>query len=390
MPRPELATGDRLVVKVGTTSLVAPNGEPDEQRLRGLIDAIAAAHAEGIQVILVSSGAIAAGLPPLGFTSRPSDIPSLQAAAAVGQGRLLGLYNSMLAAHGLTGAQTPAHAIRLHAPPAVPERPQHARQVAGARRRPDRQRERHDRGRRDPFRRQRPARRAGREPGSRAGAAPPHRCERACIRPTRARCPMLRSSTRSTASRPSSRRRPAAAAPTSVRAAWHRSSSAAWVATFSGVGVVVADAADPDVLKKVVAGETVGTYFLPHPTAFFGAPAVDRIRAAAQGNGRRRCRGAQGGRRGQAQLARRRRRRGEGQVRVGRHRRRRRAGRGGFREGVGTLRVTRAGGRARSFDRRARRQVKSSTAISWSSWKVVDSGDGQRDLQAGQPRPPRR
>lgn len=103
--RPKLGRGDRLVVKVGTSSLVDKEGHPDEERLAALCDGLAQARSEQIDVILVSSGAIAAGLQPLGLTSRPTDIPSLQAAAAVGQGRLLQRYSALLAERGLVCAQ---------------------------------------------------------------------------------------------------------------------------------------------------------------------------------------------------------------------------------------------------------------------------------------------
>ena len=103
--RPALAPGERLVVKVGTSSIVDKQGHPDEARLAALCDGMALAHERGIEVILVSSGAIAAGLQPLGMATRPSDIPSLQAAAAVGQGRLLQRYSALLLERGLVCAQ---------------------------------------------------------------------------------------------------------------------------------------------------------------------------------------------------------------------------------------------------------------------------------------------
>lgn len=105
MARLHLEPGDRLVVKVGTASLVDSSGRPDGRKLHSLCTGVAAARSAGVQVILVSSGAIAAGLAPLGLEKKPSDIPSLQAAAAVGQGHLLGEYTRLLAARGLLGAQ---------------------------------------------------------------------------------------------------------------------------------------------------------------------------------------------------------------------------------------------------------------------------------------------
>lgn len=105
MTRPRLEPRDRLVVKVGTTSLVGPDGAPDEARLASFRDGIVAARHEGVDVILVSSGAIAAGLRPLGLGARPADIPSLQAAAAVGQGTLMSQYSALLAEAGIVAAQ---------------------------------------------------------------------------------------------------------------------------------------------------------------------------------------------------------------------------------------------------------------------------------------------
>ena len=105
MGRPELGAGDRLVLKVGTASLVDATGRPDDDRLATLCSGIAELKSSGVDVILVSSGAIAAGLTPLGLSSRPSDIPSLQAAAAVGQGRLLARYARLLGDHDHVAAQ---------------------------------------------------------------------------------------------------------------------------------------------------------------------------------------------------------------------------------------------------------------------------------------------
>jgi len=103
--RAELGAGDRIVVKIGTASLVGSSGELSAERLDALCDDIAAVRASGMEVVLVSSGAIAAGLAPLGLARRPVDIPTLQAAAAVGQGRLLERYAHALAGRGLVAAQ---------------------------------------------------------------------------------------------------------------------------------------------------------------------------------------------------------------------------------------------------------------------------------------------
>ncbi len=94
-----------VVVKVGSASLRAPDGRLDRDRLRRLADDVAAVRADGAAVVLVSSGAVAAGMGQLGLTRRPDDLPSLQAAAAVGQGELVHAWQTALGAHGLAAAQ---------------------------------------------------------------------------------------------------------------------------------------------------------------------------------------------------------------------------------------------------------------------------------------------
>ncbi len=95
----------RLVVKVGSSSLTTLSGHLDPERVDTLVDAIADARGRGDEVVLVSSGAIAAGLGPLGLTSRPQDLPTQQAAASVGQGALMARYAERFAARGLTVGQ---------------------------------------------------------------------------------------------------------------------------------------------------------------------------------------------------------------------------------------------------------------------------------------------
>ena len=102
-PRP-LPPVSRLVVKVGSTSLVDEEGALSRRRLAKVVGDLAAV-ADGRSCVLVSSGAIAAGLSQLGLERRPRDIPSLQAAAAVGQGRLAAEYARLLSRKGLVAAQ---------------------------------------------------------------------------------------------------------------------------------------------------------------------------------------------------------------------------------------------------------------------------------------------
>ncbi len=98
--RPSLA-----VIKVGSSSLRGADGRLDHGQVAALTEQVLAARAAGTRVVLVSSGAVAAGMGLLGYDRRPLDLPSLQAAAAVGQGELLQAYQQVLTRHGATAAQ---------------------------------------------------------------------------------------------------------------------------------------------------------------------------------------------------------------------------------------------------------------------------------------------
>jgi glutamate 5-kinase len=95
----------RVVVKVGSSALRTPTGGLDRDFAGDLVAQVAAVHAAGAQVVLVSSGAVAAGLGPLGMVSRPPDLASLQAAASVGQGVLLHTYQAGFAGLGIPCGQ---------------------------------------------------------------------------------------------------------------------------------------------------------------------------------------------------------------------------------------------------------------------------------------------
>jgi glutamate 5-kinase len=95
--------GHRIVVKIGSSSLTSTAGGLDHARLDTLVDVLAAR--QGREVVLVSSGAIAAGLAPLGLERRPPDLATQQAAASVGQGLLIGRYATAFARHGRTVGQ---------------------------------------------------------------------------------------------------------------------------------------------------------------------------------------------------------------------------------------------------------------------------------------------
>ncbi|MDY6999507.1 MAG: glutamate 5-kinase, partial [Actinomycetota bacterium] len=95
--REAVRTARSVVVKIGTTALTTPSGMFDAGRLQYLADAIEARIESGSDVVIVSSGAIAAGIEPLGLPRRPTDLATKQAAASVGQ---VALVNSWSAAFG--------------------------------------------------------------------------------------------------------------------------------------------------------------------------------------------------------------------------------------------------------------------------------------------------
>jgi glutamate 5-kinase len=100
-----LANARRIVVKVGSSSLTSIKGGISEEALTDLADALAHKRNSGTEIILVSSGAIAAGLAPLGLPKRPRDLATQQAAASVGQGLLMARYTHAFGAHGVTVSQ---------------------------------------------------------------------------------------------------------------------------------------------------------------------------------------------------------------------------------------------------------------------------------------------
>ena len=103
--RTDVAGSARTVVKIGSSSLTTPDGAIDDARIAALTSALAARVRGGGQVLLVSSGAIAAGMAPLGLRNRPRDLATQQAAASVGQGLLIARYTAAFAAHGLGTGQ---------------------------------------------------------------------------------------------------------------------------------------------------------------------------------------------------------------------------------------------------------------------------------------------
>lgn len=98
-------TGKRVVIKVGSSTLAPGEGGLDRAFVASLVAQLGALIASGHQVLLVSSGAIAAGVERLGMVKRPSDMPSLQAAASVGQVALVETYAECFASYGVTVGQ---------------------------------------------------------------------------------------------------------------------------------------------------------------------------------------------------------------------------------------------------------------------------------------------
>jgi glutamate 5-kinase len=113
MTREAVAVAKRTVVKIGSSSLTS-RGRLDPNRLDLIVDAVAARLAAGQQVVLVSSGAIAAGIGPLGLKTRPRDLATQQAAASVGQVQLAERYASSFARYGLQVGQVLLTADDLH------------------------------------------------------------------------------------------------------------------------------------------------------------------------------------------------------------------------------------------------------------------------------------
>jgi glutamate 5-kinase len=99
--RPDIADAPRTVVKIGSSSLTTKAGAVDDARIAALTTAIAKRVRDGHQVLLVSSGAIATGMAPLGLSKRPKDLATQQAAASVGQGLLIARYTEAFRARGL-------------------------------------------------------------------------------------------------------------------------------------------------------------------------------------------------------------------------------------------------------------------------------------------------
>lgn len=100
-PGERLKSAKRIVVKIGSTSVTGDN----EHKIDRLVDALAGAKQRGAEVVLVSSGAIATGMPLLDFEAKPTDLETFQALAAVGQFRLISKYQKSLERYSIVAGQ---------------------------------------------------------------------------------------------------------------------------------------------------------------------------------------------------------------------------------------------------------------------------------------------
>lgn len=106
MSRIPIANAKRVVIKIGSSSLTGAAGaELDSHAIQKVVELALTFKQRGAEVVVVSSGAIAAGLAPLGIKVRPRDLPTQQAAASVGQGLLIAHYSEHFKSHGVISSQ---------------------------------------------------------------------------------------------------------------------------------------------------------------------------------------------------------------------------------------------------------------------------------------------
>ncbi|MDB6016709.1 MAG: Glutamate 5-kinase [Pedosphaera sp.] len=105
MRRELLQEAARIVVKLGTGVLTDERKQPDLAQMEQLVGQVADQCRAGKEIVLVTSGAVGAGMGTLGYKKRPSELAELQACAAVGQSRLMAMYEKLFAKHGLHVAQ---------------------------------------------------------------------------------------------------------------------------------------------------------------------------------------------------------------------------------------------------------------------------------------------
>ncbi len=94
-----------LVVKIGSSSLLLSNGDPNEEQMRSLVVQLANLKRQGLEIVLVTSGSVGIGFHQLGFKQKPKNMPEKQAAAAVGQGILMDKYENLFSMYGVKVGQ---------------------------------------------------------------------------------------------------------------------------------------------------------------------------------------------------------------------------------------------------------------------------------------------
>src|SRR5437868_6036464 len=105
MIRNILKSAELMVIKVGSKVLLEDSGRPHYARIAHLVEQIARLHQAGKKVVFVSSGAIGAGMEAMGLRKRPTNLPTLQAAAAIGQARLMHTYEGFFGRYDCKIAQ---------------------------------------------------------------------------------------------------------------------------------------------------------------------------------------------------------------------------------------------------------------------------------------------
>lgn len=103
--RKVITESERVIIKVGTRVITDRTGTPELRYMRRLVHQIAHLHNQGREVILVSSGAVGAGMAALGITQRPTEVPDLQMCAAVGQAKLMSTYEMLFSRCGIRVGQ---------------------------------------------------------------------------------------------------------------------------------------------------------------------------------------------------------------------------------------------------------------------------------------------
>ncbi len=103
--RKRVSTAKTVVIKVGTSTITNVNGSINLSAIEKLVRVLADLKNKGKNVVLVTSGAIAAGVSRMGFEKRPDSVPEKQALAAIGQGNLMHIYSKLFAEYGQTAAQ---------------------------------------------------------------------------------------------------------------------------------------------------------------------------------------------------------------------------------------------------------------------------------------------